>query len=109
MSPYGGGISNISWTNADNVNGMSFINDGNSLLYVSNASGVSVDVTVTGISAARTFGSQPVKVTTVPAGQRSIAGYFPCNAFNQADSTVQVDFSAGASITVAVIKSGVGR
>lgn len=43
-------------------------------------------------------------VVSVPNAEERIIGPFSANPFNQADSTVHVDFSAVVSVTVAAFK-----
>lgn len=79
-------------------NGNSFVNDGKTVLVVTNRSGVTVNVTVR--SVACSHGRTLDVVVPVVAGADGEVGPFDINIFNQADGTVNVDWDVSASIKV---------
>jgi hypothetical protein len=86
---------------ADSVNHMEFLNNGNQVLRVKNGSAGSLNVTLR--SAPDKFGRSLTKVVVVAATEDKAIGPFLPDLYNQSDNTVQVDFSASATITVGVL------
>lgn len=87
---------------ADNGNGMSFVNDGNTLLEVKNTGGGACTVTLT--TPGKVGGIDivdPTVIVPITTGDR-IIGPFQPDIFNQAGGIVFVDFSTGTGVTVAV-------
>src|SRR5688500_167062 len=83
---------------AANADGHSVVNSGRTLLHVKNGGGSSINVTI------QTPGSVdglalPDKVIAVANGAEKIIGKLATNVYNQADGTVNVDFSAVTSVT----------
>jgi len=101
---YGSAIASITWTSADSVNGMSFVNDGQTVLLVKNGDAASKTVTVSGVANSRTFNIAPSKAYSVNANNSAAAGLFQRDAFNQSTGVVHVDFSAATNVTVAAIR-----
>lgn len=85
----------------DATNGNSFLNNGDELLLVNNASASAVTVTI--VSVPDVYGRTGDISLSVPANSSRVFGPFPTYLFNQPDGTVNVNFSAGASVTAAVI------
>jgi hypothetical protein len=93
----------VTYGAADAANGNYFVNTGEQLLHVKNGSGASITVTV--VSVPCSHGRTSDVTVTVPASGDRIIGPFPNELFNQVDTNqVNVNFSAGTSVTVAVIK-----
>lgn len=90
----------------DSANNMMFLNDGQVFLYVKNASGASITVTL--VSVPDPFGRLGDIITTVPAGADRIIPCVSPNLFNQTVNgdagNVYVNFSASASVTVGAFK-----
>lgn len=95
-------------TEAANVDGNSFLNDGNTLLYVVNGSASPVTVTLQ--TPAQQAGLDIAEQAwTVPAGETWKGGRFAPSIYNRPAGDpdagkVYVDYSAVASVTVAVIE-----
>lgn len=89
----------------DAANGNEFANDGLMFLYVKNASGGSINAT---IGTPGTVDGLAVAdlVVAVGAGVNKMLGPFPAGIYNQAGGLVYVDWSAGASVTAAVLRMG---
>ena len=97
----------LTWTSADQANGMYFNNDGNTVLIVWNGDAASKTVTIAGVANSRTFNAAPSNAATVGANDEfNIAGFFDTKAFNQTDGSVNVDFSADTSVKIAAVKLG---
>lgn len=88
----------------DQPNGNTFPNDGNVYIEVKNASGVPITVTLSVPAKGPGGLSYTNPTVSVPAttGDK-IIGPFDPTAYNQAGGVVNVDFSAGTSVTIAVI------
>jgi hypothetical protein len=83
-----------------------FQNNGKALLHVKNASGGSINVTITdvgSISPANAATFLPNVIVAVPPGAERYIGPFPPNRFNDANGFVTVGYSATATITAEVI------
>lgn len=95
-----------SYVAADQVNGMEFVNDGDTFLHVKNTNASQRTVTVTtprtvdGLAIA-----DPAIVVPATTGDKMI-GPFPPATFNQAGGLVYVDFDASAGVTIAAIRLG---
>lgn len=92
---------------AANVDGHSIANDGRTYIEILNSSGSAVMVTqripkvVDGVAVANNG-----KQVSIPAGQRRKIGPWTSD-YNQADGTVQIDFSAVTSVTCGAFRVGV--
>lgn len=76
-------------------------NNGNLVLHIKNGSGASVNATIVGV--AQVDGQNvPNRVVAVPAGGERIISQINPGLFNFADGTIEVDFSAIATVTMAV-------
>lgn len=88
----------------DQPNGNTFPNDGKTFLMVTNGSGGSLTVTVTGATTPDRSYGQTVTKTYAPAnGARWLIGPFSPAVFNQSTGLVNVDWSTGSSVTCAVV------
>jgi hypothetical protein len=95
----------VTFVAADAVNGMTFVNDGNTELLVNNGGGSPCTVTVH--SVADPFGRTGDLTPAVAAAALEAFPVLDPVLFNQPGSSqVNVDFSEGTSVTVAVIKRG---
>lgn len=95
----------VAFAAADSANGMSFPNDGTTKLMVKNSSGAPINVTVA--SVACSHGRTSDVVQAVAAAAEAQFGPFDPSLFNQGGGvggSVNVDFSAAASVTVAAVK-----
>ncbi len=86
-----------------------FANDGKTSLYVRNASGSSVTVTVTSqVTAATDADLGPVTLTsptfTVGAGADRVLPFLKPARYNDASGTVTVGYSATTSVTAAAVQ-----
>jgi len=86
----------------DAVNQMNFVNDGETELVVHNGDGSAKTVTI--VSVPCEHGRTGDIVQNVAAGERAILGPFDKLLFNQADGTVNVDFSASTNVKVSARK-----
>jgi len=87
---------------AANALGHSVANNGETFLHVKN--GDASDITVTLVSIPDPWGRTGDKVITVSAASEKMIGPIPPLLFNQADGTVNVDFSAVTSVTLTAVK-----
>jgi hypothetical protein len=94
---------NPSFAAVDGTNHNAFANDGRTFLYVTNAAGSPINVTIDtpGVVDGLAVGNLVVSVTN---GQSRVIGPFPTNIYNQADGKVYVDWSSGTSITAAALR-----
>lgn len=88
---------------AANVDGHWIVNDGKTYLEVLNGSGASINVTLV-ISKTIDGVTSSGKVIAVPAGERRKIGPFPADIYNQADGSVNVNFSAVTTVTVGAFR-----
>lgn len=89
----------------DATNGNYFINTGAEQLIIKNGSASSITVTVKSVPCSH--GRTGDAIVTVPASGERLVGPFPRELFNQPKpnhNNVDIDFSAGTSVTAAVIK-----
>jgi len=87
---------------AANVDGHSVANNGEMFLHVKNEA--VADITVTLVSVADPWGRTGDRAIVVSAGEERMIGPIPPLLFNQADGTVNVNFSAVTTVTVAAIR-----
>jgi hypothetical protein len=93
----------LTFAAADQANGMSFPNDGNTLLRVKNTSGSPITVTVASVPCSHGRTSDIVQSVAATTGDAQIGPLDPA-LFNQSGAVVNVDFSAATGVTVAAIK-----
>ncbi|MFF1790753.1 hypothetical protein ACFVX9_30350 [Kitasatospora sp. NPDC058243] len=97
---------NPTFDNANASGGQQFANNGRRILRVTNTSASAVTVTVN--IPATLDGVAPAnggKQITIPATTGdTLIGPFPATTYNQADGKVYVDFSAAASVKLAVLE-----
>lgn len=88
----------------DQANGNTFANDGQCFLYVKNAAGSPITVTIATPGTVDGLAIADLTVS-VPAttGERMI-GPFPPGIYNQSDGTVYVDWSSATSVTAGVFR-----
>lgn len=90
-------------TAVDAANGNNFAHSGTTFLAVKNASGSSITVTV-----ATPYTQDSLSLAdltaTVEDGETRLIGPFPRDSYEQSDGKVNVDWSSGTSVTVAVLK-----
>lgn len=97
---YGVGIADIAAEAADQSNGNSVANDGNTRLDIINGSGGNVVCTITAIASPATFNSALTKTLTVATTDTGRMGPFPTRIFGP---TLLIDWSTDTSITVAAV------
>lgn len=76
--------------------------NGNAIVHIKNGSGASITATIRGQGFMGDI-VVPDRVVTIPAGQERMIGRLNPAMYNQGDGTVQIDLSATATITVAVV------
>lgn len=86
----------------DAVNQNNFVNDGNTELVVHNGDAAAKTVTIASVPCEHGRTGDVAQV--VAAGERAILGPFDKLLFNQADGTVNVDWSASTNVKVAARK-----
>lgn len=90
------------------VGGDAFVNDGKTLLRVTNGSGGSINVTIASqysVNQALPPGTANAnQVVAVGAGATKYIGPFPRGSWNDANGKVQVSYSAVTSVTVGAVK-----
>ena len=89
---------------AANSDGEEFANadSARTFLHVKNGSGGSINVTIVTPNVVDDDLAVGDRVVAVPAGEERMIGEFPPANYNQSDDTVDVNFSAVGSVTVAV-------
>lgn len=92
------GTASLTQNNADQANGNSFLNDGNTVLVVKNGDASTRTITVNGVGCSHGRTANVAKA--VVAGDLAILGPFDKDQFNQTDGTVQIDWSASTPTTV---------
>lgn len=80
-----------------------FTNNGNSLLYVANGSGSSIDVTITGQNNC-SQGFKHDLTVAVGAGASKFIGVLKQTQYNDVNQRVQISYSDVTTLTVGVIK-----
>lgn len=98
---HGGAINSITWSAGDAANDHEFVNDGQTLLLVKDATGSQA---VTVVSVDDPFGRSEDTAITTAAGGISIAGPFSKALFNQSDGTVHVDLTTATDLYVAAVR-----
>lgn len=93
----------LTFAAADQANGMSFPNDGNTTLRVKNAGGSPITVTVASVACSHGRTSDIVQVVAATTGDVLIGPLEP-SLFNQSGGVVFVDFTSATSVTVAAVK-----
>lgn len=83
----------------------SFQSDGRTFLHVKNASGASINVTVTSQAGATPGLAQSNRVVAVAAGTERMIGPFPVQGYTDTGGLVQVAYSAIGSITAAALRA----
>lgn len=87
---------------AASVGGDTFLNDGKVLAHVQNGSAASI--TVTAVARKKcSHGFLHDEMPVVPAGATRIIGPFPPERFNDQNGKVTLNYSAAASVQVAVV------
>ncbi len=87
--------------------GDKFLNDGASFLYVNNAGGSSITVTLTwGVGGAVDGSTPTAKTVSVTNGHAVLIGPFPTQFYSDSNGYMNWTYSATTSVTVAVIKPG---
>lgn len=87
----------------DLANGNQFANDGMCFLYVKNAGGSPINVTVDTPGSVDGLAISNLVVAVPNAGERMI-GPFPPGIYNQSDGNVYVDWSSVTSVTAGVFR-----
>lgn len=93
-------------SNAAHVDGNSFQNDGKTAIYVTNASGGSLTVTIQAPDSGKDGLAVTDRTVSVSAGTSKLIGPFKKDVYDQSDGSVYLDWSTQASITFAVIRIG---
>ena len=104
LGAWAGADVDVTWTNADSTNDMSFLSNGTEIVLVKNADSGPHTVSVMLAPGDRTFNqSTASKDLTVAAGTIGAAGPFPQAAFLQTGNVVHVDLTTETSLSLAVI------
>lgn len=103
MSRSGNGLT-PAYVAVDQVNGMQFLNTGREFVHVKNLNAATRNVTALTPGSVDALAVADL-IATIPAdnGDKMI-GPFPPAVYNQSDGKVYLDFSAGADMTIAVIR-----
>ena len=100
-------LTNPTQNTPDVANGNSFINDGKTILYVTNGSGGNVVITVDYPTLVDTDLVVADRSYTVATGTRTVIGPFP-TTYNQTDNSIAnqvlINFDVSTSTTVEVIR-----
>ena len=90
---------------ADTSNGNSLVNpDGRTILLVRNASGSSINITITSVADPDTGRTGDIGPQAVANGALRAFGPFPPHLFNQSDGTVSVTSSASTGVNVSAVR-----
>jgi hypothetical protein len=92
-----------SYSAVDNANGEYIQNSGNEVLHVKNGSGGSINVTIVS-NVIQNGLTLPNLIVAVGAGAEKFIGPFQPSTFSQSDGTVNLNYSAGASVTAALFR-----
>src|SRR4051812_47519213 len=104
----GGGIAGLTFTAADQANGMQFPNDGRTLLLIKNTDASPHNVTVKSVP--DRFQRSGDTIVAAPASTTvSIAGPFQFELFQQTTGVVNVDFASATGMTVAAVQLAPGN
>lgn len=90
-------------TEACNVDGNFFTNNGEAFIHIINGSGGSLTVTVDSPQLCNQGSTHDLAVA-VPAGEERMIGPFDPKRFNDDDGYVQLTYSGVTSLTIAVLK-----
>ena len=103
MSRSGNGLTPI-YEAVDQLNGMAFLNTGREFVHCKNLNAAPRNLTALTPGSVDALAVADL-VATIPAdnGDKMI-GPFPPSVYNQSDGKVYLDFSAGADMTIAVIR-----
>lgn len=99
---HGGDIDQISWTAADQANGMEFKNDGRTILLMKNGDASPHTATIDSIACSH--GRVGDGAIVVPAGEEGLGGPYPPAEFDQSGGVVHVDFDDDTSVEVAAVR-----
>lgn len=88
---------------ADQANGNDFVNDGNTILVVSNEDGSTASTVTVGVNTDR-YGRTKTLSLSCPAGRVLVAGPFAPEVFNTSAGKVNVDFSSGTNVKFAAMR-----
>lgn len=97
----GGEIDDVTFTAADQANGMEFVSDGRTTLIVKNGDASPHTATIASIKCSH--GRLGDATIVVPATSQGEGGPYPSDLFDQSGK-VNVDFDADTSVTVACIR-----
>lgn len=90
---------------ADAVNGMQFLNSGRTILHIKNGGAAAINVTIATPGVVDGL-ALPDQVMAVGIGAERMVSLRNETVYRQADGYTYVDFSAAASVTVAVFEGG---
>ena len=79
-----------------------FVNDGRTVLHVTNGSGGSLTVTIVTPNTSDGLAVAD-RTVTIPNGEERVIGPFPRSVYNDSDGNVTVQFSATTSVTCQVL------
>lgn len=79
-----------------------FVNDGRTVLHVTNGSGGSLTVTIVTPNTSDGLAVAD-RTVTIPNGEERVIGPFPRTVYNDGDGKVTVQFSATTSVTCQVL------
>lgn len=103
MTRSGGGLTPV-YEAVDEVNGMSFLNTGREFVHLKNINAATRNVTALTPGSVDNLAIEDY-VATIPADEGDkMLPPFPPSVYNQNDGRVYLDFSAGADLTIAVIR-----
>lgn len=103
--PYQGSVNPVTFTAADQANGMEFANDGRTVLVVKNDDVAAKQVTIDSVPSS--VGRTGDIVESVAAGEISYHGPFIKAIWNQSGGVMHVDFDADTNLEVAALRTTV--
>ena len=103
LPAYGAPLSEVTMTAMDAA-GVEFVNDGQTILLISNASAGTEDVTVVGRASNRSYTHVISQVIATVNAKLSLCGPFPQELFNDTGGKVQLTLADATSMTCAAVR-----
>lgn len=94
----------LTLTNADASNGMTYSNDGSTILIVQNTDSSTHTVTITSVADPATGRTGDLTKTVAITTGIVVINFLAPTLFNQGDGTVYVDFSSATGMKVAAVR-----
>jgi hypothetical protein len=103
LPAYGAPLSEVTMTAMDAA-GVEFVNDGNTILLINNASAGAENVTAVGRASNRSFNHAIDQVIATTNTKPALCGPFPQELFNDSGGKVQLTIADATSMTCAAVR-----